>query len=511
MHIEDELIEWLNCSISDRSQDKNRNKNLILNRYGFGELPSPTGDELALKFGLRSRQRVQQIISSKFIDRIAVKNLPTALLIFNAIESHKFVSIADLKQQLLQERLISNKTNIIGLLNLAHDLECCQNYGVYNSDLDAVSRHDSGFDGPTYLIESETLVKLKSQRKQARTLPGQLGLAKFEYLRAELGKKVDSCHIIQLIRSTPSACIVGDTENEWYIFDDRDNTLINACEKIFKLTNQCDIQILSEVLENSLRRRTKKYNYPDNQLITKWIEQSKKFVLDGSAVSFLGEQSELTDIENSVVAYLKQHPNSDYPSIKSHLLNLNFSNPAIVKSTTTSPIVYVDKSKGKKAYAYKLVSALAQVTSGSNHCVNRYQDIKNKLKKLIDDGTDADVKTISRREQGILQDWLFSDESIGTCAICGGTFSTSALITAHKKKRALCTEAERVDPYIVFPLCIFGCDYLYENGVINIEHGLVQGGKLPKQSTVDKERAMALIGCKVPDKWLQGPSQYFLR
>jgi hypothetical protein len=38
-----------------------------------------------------------------------------------------------------------------------------------------------------------------------------------------------------------------------------------------------------------------------------------------------------------------------------------------------------------------------------------------------------------------------------------------------QEKRKDCTEHERTDPYIVMPLSVFGCDYLYEKRLIYIE------------------------------------------
>jgi hypothetical protein len=81
-------------------------------------------------------------------------------------------------------------------------------------------------------------------------------------------------------------------------------------------------------------------------------------------------------------------------------------------------------------------------------------------------------------------------------------------VTTHKKKRALCTEAERRDPYVVFPLSVFGCDALYERGFLVVRGGVILLGRAAPGLS---ESAImgSLIGRELAPKWAAGPVSYF--
>ena len=85
----------------------------------------------------------------------------------------------------------------------------------------------------------------------------------------------------------------------------------------------------------------------------------------------------------------------------------------------------------------------------------------------------------------------------------------NALVAAHKKKRATCTEQERVDPHIVMPLCVFGCDFIYENRFVTILNGKICQGKIPEENSFDKKIALELIGNNIREHWLAGSEDYF--
>jgi len=96
------------------------------------------------------------------------------------------------------------------------------------------------------------------------------------------------------------------------------------------------------------------------------------------------------------------------------------------------------------------------------------------------------------------------------CAICGQEYSKNAIVTAHKKKRSVCTEAEKRDPYIVFPVCSFGCDYLYERGFVSVKDDEVISGH-PAGGPTEEELVKTLVGRRLNARWTEGPSSYFER
>ncbi len=79
-----------------------------------------------------------------------------------------------------------------------------------------------------------------------------------------------------------------------------------------------------------------------------------------------------------------------------------------------------------------------------------------------------------RIEQGFLRNSLFGKHTVFKCGICNKKHPVSFLIAAHIKKRAACDIKEKKDfKSVVIPMCIFGCDALYERGYIAVKDGKV--------------------------------------
>lgn len=458
-----------------------------------------------------TRERVRQVINEGFRKSVKIKQLPIAKKIFEIIQSNECVSIPEIRSQLVREGLASENTTLRGLLNLGRDLHFCEGFDLYDNELAKLSRSEAEFDDNTYLIHRDTLSKLKRGLKKAKTLPGLLGLSKVEYLRSELGNGVETERVIQFIRGASDICIINEEGEEWYIFEDRENTLINSCEKVYSLTSLCDLSILAVTLQNSLRRRSHRYEYPKADLILAWIEQSKWFLVEQNAVKFLGEKRELTEIEEAAVEYLKKSEFIYYTEFRDYLLELGYGKPAADKIITTSPLVTVNKAGERRNYTYQLIVKAAKIAEKSKESLSQYQIFKNRLKEVLTVGTDSRSESIVRREQSILREWLFRDQDISECAICEELFSVTALVTAHKKKRTRCNDSERVDPYVVFPLCKFGCDYLYEEGLIRIVDGVVHVGDVPTENTEGARQASSLAGRKIDKRWIKGSKSYFRR
>ena len=110
----------------------------------------------------------------------------------------------------------------------------------------------------------------------------------------------------------------------------------------------------------------------------------------------------------------------------------------------------------------------------------------------------------------ILSLWLFEGKEKEQCAICKNDFSVKSLVTAHKKKRKDCAENERTDPNIVMPLCVFGCDYLYEKRLIYIDSGVVKPTcKIEEGYGCELGYIEMIKGNKLDPRWLEGDEMYF--
>lgn len=186
-----------------------------------------------------------------------------------------------------------------------------------------------------------------------------------------------------------------------------------------------------------------------------------------------------------------------------------YGKPIIDKAVVTSVLVHVDRSEGRGHHKYSLVTRGKAAKARKVPPDARYAAFARRLQRIEGVGTDASVEATARREQSILAEWLFGDRRTMLCAICGVEYGKDALVTAHKKRRSLCNERERLDPYIVMPLCLFGCDHLYERRLVSIAGGRVQGH--PDLAAGEGERlAIArLNGRRLLAEWSRGDPSYF--
>jgi hypothetical protein len=159
-------------------------------------------------------------------------------------------------------------------------------------------------------------------------------------------------------------------------------------------------------------------------------------------------------------------------------------------------------------YIYSLIGH--RISSGDDTSViDTYEFYLRRLRALLDAGTDETREQVARKEQHILKEWLFKDKTHENCAICGQEFNVKTLVTAHKKPRSDCNDAERLDPYIVMPVCLMGCDYLYENIYIYIDGVGIEKGLSFPNARAESSFIKHLVGRKVDEKWLLGNQSYF--
>lgn len=84
-------------------------------------------------------------------------------------------------------------------------------------------------------------------------------------------------------------------------------------------------------------------------------------------------------------------------------------------------------------------------------------------------GVERSTTTLRRLEQAFLRRSLLPGAE-GMCALCGDLLPVQFLVAAHAKKRAQCTDTERLDiPAIAMPACKFGCDALFEDGYLGVD------------------------------------------
>ena len=81
---------------------------------------------------------------------------------------------------------------------------------------------------------------------------------------------------------------------------------------------------------------------------------------------------------------------------------------------------------------------------------------------------DRERTSSQRTESGYIRGVLFPNP-IASCDLCGEAMPREFLIGAHIKKRAACTDDEKLDiPNVVMAACVFGCDALFEKGYVTV-------------------------------------------
>jgi hypothetical protein len=70
----------------------------------------------------------------------------------------------------------------------------------------------------------------------------------------------------------------------------------------------------------------------------------------------------------------------------------------------------------------------------------------------------------TRKEQAFLRKHLLGGKDYGECFVCGEKLPVELLVTAHIKARAKCSDKERRDGNNIVPMCLMGCDALFERG-----------------------------------------------
>lgn len=505
--IENDLVTFLDVNIKE-SKKKARNIKIIRFYYGFIVSEWPTLEETAEEFGV-SKERTRQLINENFIKKAGQRDFPSLKRLINLFCSKSYWLQTELEQAILDANLVDSEYSIKGLFNLMDDLGVEHDFDIYTPELSPVTRSTLDRFEENFILNKSYSNKIKLAYKKAKGLPSRCGIADLKYLDRELDGEGDYLLLKELIRYSDSSWIKDDGNSFWFLFEDRDNTLINYSEKIFSIVTDCDSNRLASTFRNALDGRNCEYPYPPESLIEEYLTTSIYFEDVRGSLKFIGETTTLNDIEKDIVNYLAIKNNVKYPEFKEHLHVKGYNESHIVKAITASPLVHVDKSKGRSHYEYSLVSSPINKHLISASEESRYCTFLKKLRKLAITGTDQCKKAKRRIEQSLLQQWLFEDKTHLKCAICGNEYHVDSLVTAHKKKRAKCNEAERLDPYIVMPVCLFGCDHLYERQEIFVKNGIIERSSSKRELKTEKDYIESLIGKTIEEQWLKGRKTYF--
>ncbi len=508
MSVESELTAFLEDRIG--SAARQRDSDLVAYFYGFRGDQWPTLEDVAGRFGFSNRERPRQIRDA-CMDSVQIDHIPALRQVQDFVGQREYWLHNDLKQALEESQLAGDEFSPAGLFELIKAVggDNENDYGIFTlasrkPGLHPVTRNTLPQSERLFVIRPSDARNVNPLYRKARTLPGQYGIANLTYLADSFDQETFATYqplLVDLIRQSQFAWTHETADEIWYNFEDRDNVLINFGEKVFSVIGECEVSRLAEVFHNALDRRAQPHPYPAVELVEQYLRSSRYFDVAEGKAGFVGQiADDLNAIEQDVVDFLRDRGTASSPDLRLHLSKLGHGRALVTKAISASPFVHVDRSKGRQHHEYSLVGTLG----GS---LDRYQKFSRQLAGL--EQTDEPAEAKQRREQPILRRWLFEDKTTECCAICGDEHMVSALRAAHKKKRSQCTEAERRDPYVVMPVCIFGCDFLYEERYIIIEDGMVRAGSTGDFGEADLRHLQKVTGRALNDEWLRGPSSYF--
>lgn len=123
------------------------------------------------------------------------------------------------------------------------------------------------------------------------------------------------------------------------------------------------------------------------------------------------------------------------------------------------------------------------------------EETQEEIRKGSPDGR---TETPTRKEHHFIVNHLFGNRTAAECCICGKTYPRAYLVAAHIKKRSRCETKEKLDVQnIALPMCVFGCDKLFENGVISVDaQGIVIGKRVGDQHQPIKTYVNQVLGTK---------------
>ncbi|MGG2838126.1 hypothetical protein [Pseudomonas aeruginosa] len=151
---------------------------------------------------------------------------------------------------------------------------------------------------------------------------------------------------------------------------------------------------------------------------------------------------------------------------------------------------------------------LESSTGGVLTSVHDVEAAKEAFKHLGDE-LDVPAAVKRRKEQALLRTILLSNKASECCALCGRDLPVDLLVIGHIRKRHSCPPEMKKDLANVMPVCLLGCDRLFENGYVFIDStGTIQQGPALKIVPSIQGVVSSLVGRKCL-AWKEDAVPYF--
>ena len=457
MTILSEMRSFLDGHIEDARVNKQRNIDLICYYYGFGDSELPTQKEAAQRFlGSSDRERARQIIEDNFRNPFELDQIPSISRFQEVLDSQLCWASSTLEKAVVQAGLAGESFSLRGLVELLRDLGLLDPYRTYSPDMKEKKDPRMSRRKPEYILLQQDLEPQVSQLlRMAKTFPGRRGIARFEDLEAtneESAKYKDL--LLEIVLNHPDVWMPPRDDGKWYLFENRDNSLINHARKALTFFDKCDLNKLPESIYKALdddrkesRGQLGDYRLPSVDLIEHYLRTSRFFVARDSILyrspsSF--KPKKVGGTEKVLVEHMGGSQGTNREDATSFLSSQGHNRDTLGKTLDSSPLIFIDKTLGRGHHIYQTVEWVGTNPLGKPPTETWYSRLSKRLQEF--DKTDIISEQQTRAEQDTLRDSFFAGEGAETCALCGREFSVKALVAAHKKRRADCNEGERRDP-----------------------------------------------------------------
>lgn len=174
----------------------------------------------------------------------------------------------------------------------------------------------------------------------------------------------------------------------------------------------------------------------------------------------------------------------------------------------SQPILRFDVLDSERSEDVMATFELEYSTTATVASAGDLAEAERRLASLPDDLNRKRLGT-ARVEQGLLRKILLSNKREEACSICGETLPVDLLVIGHILKRSASSPQQKKDRANVMPVCLLGCDSLFEKGYLYVDSsGLVRVSESTPQAAAVAARATELAS-KPCSAWSSKSEPYF--
>ncbi len=540
MTIESELLEITDVTTYE---DVER----VAYHFGFKKEPWPTLRLTGEVFRV-SHEEIRQSVESHLKRISEMGGIPSLKRCYDVMKTKNYWLPSELRAQILELGLAGEDFRVESLFHLmehpvikqlAPDFSYCM-YLPEPKGRSLKKRPRSGkWSADEYLIVLNPLAEVVGAAlKEARGYPNTFGLVKMsDLMRSDKMRDLDDGSnefaIVEelvgfLVRSSGKYWHSDFGGETWYVARRAassskmpQNRLRTYSEKVFSEVESVPVGKLAISYCNALEDRSKERYHVPLRVMEEYLWSSEHFKVVDGRVTFGRTGAQLSDVEKNAVKFLKEIEECESPALREYLLGLHpDQGSTIEKVIYSSPLVFVDEGDGSSPFRFSWIGwEEKEWESESRH--RQAEDLSEEAKeremarlwqRLKDlDETDGRSEKKVRLEQHWLRRILLGKQQRATCALCGEEFPVEALWVAHKKVRRACSEEERKDIKVVMPLCVFGCDFLYEHRYVRVvDRKVVEGHPLSENEAAAQYLGKLLdLDKELAAKWWDGSESYF--